>query len=265
MVSGSQPIVKLTTLNNSQVTAIQGGLAVGQTDPANKVWLDQLQLRVASDGTFILGFGRDAINSTLLVESQAGKQYQQSIDVQTREYKIERINGLPPSKVTPKDEAVLQRIRTESKLVKKARDRDDDRQDFRAGFIWPAKGRISGFYGSQRVLNGKPKRPHFGVDVAAPTGTTVIAPAAGIVTLAEPDLYFSGGTLIIDHGFGLSSSFLHLSKIMVKSGQYVEQGFEVAKIGSTGRATGPHLDWRINWFDVRLDPERLVNHLPVSP
>lgn len=125
-------------------------------------------------------------------------------------------------------------------------------------FIWPAKGRLSGFYGSQRVLNGDPKRPHYGVDVAAPTGTEVVAPADGVVRLAHPDLFFSGGTIIIDHGFGVNSTFLHLSSVDVEVGEPVKQGDFIGRIGATGRATGPHLDWRINWLNHRLDPQLLV-------
>lgn len=262
----SQPSVTLRTLNpdSREMVVFQGGLLLGQTEADNRVWLNRHKVRVAADGFFIIGFGRDAVQSELLIESASGEQYQQIINVKSRQYKIQRINGLPPSKVNPKGKAILQRIRKESLLVKTARNHVDSRQDFKAGFIWPAKGRISGVYGSQRILNGDAKRPHFGVDIAAPIGTKVIAPAAGRVTLAENDLYFSGGTLIVDHGFGLTSTFLHLSKITVKVGQYVEQGMTIAQIGATGRATGPHLDWRMNWFTVRLDPELLVNHLPIK-
>ena len=147
-------------------------------------------------------------------------------------------------------------------MVASARARRDQRTDYAAPFAWPARGRISGVYGSQRILNGEPRRPHFGVDVAAPTGTPVYAPAPGIVTLAHEDMYFSGGTLIIDHGHGLSSSFLHLSEILVEAGTYVSRGDLIARIGATGRASGPHLDWRMNWLDRRVDPQRLVKGLP---
>jgi len=257
--------VNLTSLNpddlnqdNTQL-AIQGGLLLGKTESGAKVWLNDKKVRVAKDGSFIIGFGREAKDAELQVESVSGKRHKQLISVQSREYKIQRIDGLPPAKVNPKGEAVLKRIREEAAQVKKARKTDDDRQDFIKGFIWPAKGPISGVYGSQRILNGDPKWPHFGVDIAAPTGAPVIAPAAGVITLAHTDMYYSGGTLIIDHGFGLSSTFLHLSEILVAEGQYVEKGSLVAKVGATGRATGAHLDWRINWFDVRLDAQKLVS------
>ena len=251
------------TSANSQAIATQGGLLVGETDLGNKVWLDNKKVRVAADGTFILGFGRDASTAELRIELENGEQQIESIKVQARKYNIERVDGLPPAKVNPKGEAVLKRIREEAAQVKDVRTRDDDRQDFEAGFIWPAKGRISGVYGSQRVLNGEPKWPHFGLDIAAPKGSKVVAPAPGIVTWVASDMYYSGGTLIIDHGHGLSSTFLHLSEILVQQGQAVEQGSLVAKIGATGRATGAHLDWRINWFNVRLDPQRLVDDLKV--
>lgn len=252
--------VSFTSLNPEESTAlaIQGGLLLGQTEPGNRVWLDDKSVRVSDDGTFLIGFGRDTRQARLQIASVDGEQRVEEILVQPRDYQIQRIDGLPPAKVNPKGEAVLQRIREEAALVKTARQRDDQRQDFREGFIWPAEGEISGVYGSQRILNGDPKWPHFGLDIAAPTGAPVIAPASGFVTMVHSDMYYSGGTLIIDHGFGLSSTFLHLSEILVTEGQYVQQGSLVAKVGATGRATGAHLDWRINWFDVRLDPERLV-------
>jgi len=259
--------VVFKSLNPTQVTkavAVQGGLLMGKTEADNKVWLDKQSVRVASDGTFVIGFDRDASSATLHIEQKNGQQHQQQINIQSREYKIDRIDGLPPAKVNPKGEAVLKRIREEGALTRKARSQDHQRQDFKSGFIWPAKGRISGVYGSQRILNGEPKWPHFGVDIAAPTGSAVMAPAAGIVTMTHSDMYYSGGTMIIDHGHGLSSTFLHLSKILVEEGATVKQGERVAKIGATGRVTGPHLDWRINWFKVRLDPQPLVDGLPMT-
>ena len=131
-----------------------------------------------------------------------------------------------------------------------------------AGFVWPAEGPISGVYGSQRFYNGEPRRPHFGVDVAVPTGTIVRAPAAGVVTLAEPDLYFSGGTVILDHGYRLSSSFLHMSEVAVQVGDELQPGDIIGAVGSTGRATGPHLDWRMNWREQRIDPQLLAPPMP---
>ena len=171
------------------------------------------------------------------------------------------MDGVPQNTVTPPPE-LTERIRREANMVAVARKRRDLRNDWASGFIWPAQGRLSGFYGSQRVLNGVPKRPHYGLDVAAPEGTPVIAPAAGVVTLAEADLFYSGGTIIIDHGHGLSSSFLHMSAVTVSSGQRVEQGDTIGAIGASGRASGPHLDWRMNWLNQRIDPQFLVPAMP---
>ncbi len=237
---------------------VQGGLVTGLTQPGARVTFDGRTLRVSDDGVFLLGFSRDAKpESTLEIVFPDGRKSERRLKIARRDYKIQRIDGLPPRKVTPKAED-LKRIRKEYALIKAARRRDDPRTDFLRGFIWPAEGRISGVYGSQRILNGEPRTPHFGVDVAAPVGTPVVAPAAGVVTLVHPDMFFSGGTLIIDHGHGLSSSFLHLSEVLVKEGQRVEQGEPIARIGATGRVTGAHLDWRMNLFDARIDPQLLV-------
>lgn len=241
---------------------MQGGLVTGYTVPGARVFFDGREVRVSDDGIFLIGFGRDAKpESTLEVAFPDGRTTQRRLEVARRDYKIQRIDGLPPRKVTPGPED-LKRIREEAVLVRAARQRDNPRTDFRTGFIWPAVGRISGIYGSQRILNGEPRRPHFGVDVAAPVGTPVVAPADGVVTLAHPDMFFSGGTLVIDHGHGLSSSFLHLSEVLVEVGQRVKQGETIARIGATGRVTGAHLDWRMNLFDARIDPQLLVGEMP---
>jgi len=247
--------------NKNSTSSIQGGLLLGKTLATNKVLLDNKPIRLATDGSFIIGFGRSAKDAELRIITDTGIEKTQAINVLTRQYKIDRIDGLPPAKVNPKGKAVLKRIKVESTLVKNARKTDHPRQDFKAGFIWPSKGRISGVYGSQRILNGQPKWPHYGLDIAAPVGADVIAPASGVVTLVHLDMYYSGGTLILDHGQGLSSTFLHLSEILVKPGQTIERGELLAKVGATGRATGPHLDWRINWFSIRLDPQLLVDGL----
>jgi murein DD-endopeptidase MepM/ murein hydrolase activator NlpD len=183
------------------------------------------------------------------------------LQVAGRDYAIERVDGLPPQTVTPDPEA-LERIRQEAAMVASARARRDLQAEYASGFAWPAAGRISGVYGSQRILNGAPRRPHYGVDVAAATGTPVVAPADAVVRLAEPDLYFSGGTLIMDHGHGLTSTFIHLSRLLVEEGQTVRQGEVVAEVGATGRATGPHLDWRMNLFETRLDPQLVTAPMP---
>lgn len=242
--------------------AVQGGLIFGTAAPGATVRLDGRDIMVSDEGRFVIGFGRDDHGSVTLSVTEPGVDTQvESLAIGAREYNIERVDGLPPSTVTPDPEA-LARIRREGALVANARKRRDTRTDWSSGFSWPAQGRLSGFYGSQRILNGEPRRPHFGIDVAAPTGTPVTAPAPGIVTLAEPDLYYSGGTIIIDHGQGLSSSFLHLSAVDVSVGDAVNTGDPIGKIGSTGRSTGPHLDWRMNWLDKRVDPQRLVGAMP---
>ncbi|MDX1434020.1 MAG: M23 family metallopeptidase [Gammaproteobacteria bacterium] len=237
---------------------VQGGLVVGRTLPGARVELDGRAVRVSAQGVFLVGFDRDALPQALLeVELPDGTRERRELAVRARSYDIQRIDGLPPRQVTPSAED-LERIRREIALVKAARARDDARTDFLGGFQWPASGRITGVYGSQRILNGEPRRPHYGVDVAAPVGTEVVAPAAGVVTLTHDDMFFSGGTLIVDHGHGLSSSFLHLSEILVEEGDRVEQGQPIARIGASGRVTGAHLDWRMNLGDARVDPQLLV-------
>ncbi len=240
---------------------IQGGMVIGQIQQqildAN---VDGVKVPIHPSGNvFVFGYGRDAKpESILTVNLASGKQIQKSINVKQREYKIDRVNGVASKYVSP-PESVLSRIRADSKIVKAARANLSFRTDFLIQTITPAKGRISGVYGSQRVFNGVPKRPHFGMDIAAPTGTNVIAPLPGKVVLAEPDLYYSGGTLIIDHGMGITSTYIHLSKLHTKVGDELISGDLIAEIGATGRVTGPHLDWRLNWFNRRLDPQLLLN------
>lgn len=238
---------------------VQGGLVQGWTEPQAVVEFDGSRVRVSKEGHFLLGFGRDApAEAKLRVRFGNGQTQERVFKIAKREYQIQRIDGLPKRKVTPTKEADLKRIREEAAMAREARKLDDVRTDFLAGFEWPTRGRISGVYGSQRVLNGKPRRPHFGVDIAAPVGTSVRAPADGVVTMVHPDMFYSGGTLILDHGHGLSSTFLHLHRILVKKGQRVLQGDPIAEVGATGRVTGAHLDWRINLFTTRLDPQLLV-------
>jgi murein DD-endopeptidase MepM/ murein hydrolase activator NlpD len=244
---------------------VQGGLVQGKVTPGSRVEVDGEPVRVSPEGYFLVGFGRDDPQlSRVRVSYPDGGIETRDLQVARREYDIQRIDGLPPSKVTPPKQD-LERIRRESAMVAQARKRDDPRTDFLGGFIWPAQGRISGVYGSQRILNGEPRRPHFGVDVAGPVGTPVVAPADGLVSLAHPDMFFSGGTLVIDHGHRLSSSFLHLSRILVKEGQRVRQGEPIAEIGATGRVTGAHLDWRMNLRDHRIDPQLLAGPMPALP
>ena len=238
----------------------QGGVLFGKVTPGAKVYHDGQPVPVSESGDFVIGFGRDAPEqSRLELHLPDGRKVVEELKVARREYRIQRIDGLPPAKVTPRSKKDLARIRDDIAQTKRARARvDADRTDWRRGFQWPVKGPITGVYGSQRILNGKPRRPHYGVDIAGPVGTPVRAPADGIVTLVHPDMFYSGGTLIMDHGQGFSSTFLHLSRILVKEGERVEQGQVVAEMGATGRVTGSHLDWRMNLRGRRVDPQTLV-------
>jgi len=236
----------------------QGGLLFGKAEPGSVVALDGAAIPVSKDGFFVIGFGRDEIGTReLLVTSPVDEIFSKRLTVQTRDYAIERVDGLPPATVTP-DPSATARIKQDAQMVATARQRRETQAYYSNGFNWPAKGRISGVYGSQRVLNGQPRRPHFGLDIAAAEGTDVYAPADGLITLTHPDMYYSGGTIILDHGQGLSSTFLHLSEILVEAGTFVQQGDLIGRIGSTGRASGPHLDWRMNWQDRRVDPQPLL-------
>ncbi len=241
---------------------LQGGLVFGRAAPDAVVSLEGRRVRVTEAGRFIFGFGRDAPPSAVLeVTWPDGRVERRRLAVAKREYKIQRIDGLPPKMVTP-PEAVLARIRAENGRIAEARAVDRAEPMYESGFVWPAVGPISGVFGSQRVLNGEPRRPHFGVDVAAPPGTPVTAPADGVVVIAHPDMYYTGGTVLIDHGHGLTSVYSHLQEVWAKEGARLRQGDPIGSIGATGRATGPHLDWRINWFDQRLDPALLVPPMP---
>ena len=242
------------SLNGDEV---QGGLLIGQAPAAARVTLDGEPLQQSSDGYFLIGFSRDETAARKLVIEANGQRWSRSLVPAEREFNIQRIDGLPPAKVTPAAES-MERIRAEAAQTRAARELRDDRTDFNDGFIWPVTGPITGVYGSQRILNGEERNPHWGIDIAAPTGTPVLAPAGGIVTLVHEDMYFSGGTLLLDHGMGLSSAFLHLETILVEHGQRVEQGEVIAEVGATGRVTGAHLDWRMNLGPLRVDPELLV-------
>ncbi|MFV1850957.1 MAG: M23 family metallopeptidase [Thalassospira sp.] len=238
---------------------VQGGIVFGQTDAGAEVLLDDEVIdTIAPDGRFILGFPRDYEGpAKLSIKHVDGSVESFAYDIGDREFNIQRIDGLPPKMVTP-DPAVMERIKDDSRQAREARTERFTENFLEDGFIWPALGPISGVYGSQRILNGEPRAPHWGVDIAMPTGTPVVAPADGIVTLAHPDMYFSGATLFIDHGLGMVSAFLHLSEIDVKVGDVVRQGDVIGKIGESGRATGPHLDWRINVGAARVDAQLLV-------
>ena len=245
-----------------QGSPMQSGLLRGHVDPGEEVFYADRQLKVTPDGSFILGFGRDVpLQQTLTLIDPDGTTHVHSFRLKQRRYDIQKINGISKRMMNPSEDD-LRRIGQEAQQVAKARQQEIERLNFQETFIWPVIGRISGIYGSQRILNGEPRRPHFGIDIAAPTGTPVKAPAGGLVTMVHEEMFYSGGTLIVDHGYGLSSSFLHLHKILVKVGDPVVQGQIIATVGASGRVTGPHLDWRINWFDQRLDPALLVGPMP---
>lgn len=242
----------------------QGGFIWGRVAPGSTVRLAEQTLDVLADGTTFAGFGRNAPVTVALVVS-GPQPCSETLSIAPREYLIQRVEGVPQKTVTPPP-GELERIRREATLVANARAPNLDRPDLLAsvlaGFVWPAQGPISGVYGSQRFYNGKASNPHYGVDVAAAKGTPVYAPASGVVTLAEPDLFFSGGTVILDHGYRLSSTFLHMSEVSVAVGDELQAGDLIGAVGATGRATGPHLDWRMNWREERIDPQLLAPPMP---
>ncbi len=240
----------------------QGGLVIGQVEPGSKVLLDQQVVKVSEQGVFVIGFGRDAkATAELTVENASGTKTAKALAIAPREYNIQRVEGIPKKIMSP-NQANIKRSREEAAQVRKARAQILDRMDFAGKFQWPLLGPITGVYGSQRFYNGEPNRPHYGVDVAAPVGTPVSTPAPGVVTLAHQDMFFSGGTIIIDHGHGVSSTMIHLSRVIAEVGDEVVPGDIVAEVGAGGRATGPHLDWRMNWMSQRIDPQLLVPPMP---
>jgi murein DD-endopeptidase MepM/ murein hydrolase activator NlpD len=237
-------------------TITQGQLLVVNHQPGVQATLDGRALRVDAAGRFLLAAGRDARTPLRLqLRLPDGRKEEHRIAVTPRDWPVEHVQGVPPRTVDPPPE-VAARIAREQAAVAAARQRDDDRSDFAEGFSWPLSGRISGRFGSSRSYNGKPGSPHSGVDVAAPEGAALRAPAPGVVSYIGPDLYLTGGTVLIDHGHGLSSVFLHLSRIDVTPGQVLQRGEVFGAVGATGRATGPHMHWGLNWFDLRLDPEQ---------
>jgi len=236
----------------------QGELVIGHAPANAQIEFNGRQLRVGPDGVFVFGLDRDAPAAARLnIRYAGGKTATQTFAVAKRQYHIEHVEGLPQKTVTPDPETAA-RIEREQALVAEARKRDDAREDFLRGFSLPVQGaRISGVYGSQRIDNGTPKAPHMGLDMAVPEGTPIHAPAAGTVAFAQSDLVLTGGTVLIDHGYGLTSSFLHMSRLDVKAGDSIKAGQVIGAAGMTGRASGPHVHWGFNWFDVRLDPALL--------
>ena len=238
---------------------IQGHFIIGKTEPDSKVKIGKKQVKVSKDGYFAFGLARDRKYDVVITIEKNGVKEKITKRVQKRKYNIQKIDGLEEKKVTPPEE-VYERIKKENKLIAKARAIDSDLDFFKDKFMIPVDDAIiTGVYGSQRILNGKPKWPHYGLDFAQKEGTPVKAMLDGIVTLAESDLYYSGGTLIFDHGHGISTLYMHMHEIFVEKGQKVKQGNIIGTVGSTGRTTGPHLDVRLNWFDTRLDPATVLN------
>ncbi len=234
---------------------IQGSFILGKTEPGSEVFIDRKKVKVTPEGYFAFGLGRDRKNDVVITinEKKIIKK------VFKREYKIQRIDGLEEKKVTPPEE-VYERIKRENKWIGEARAINSDLTFFKNQFVIPVENVIiTGVYGSQRILNGKPKWPHYGLDFAADEGTEIKAMLDGIVTMAEPDLFYTGGTLIFDHGHGISTLYMHMKTLLVKKGQKVKQGDVIGTVGSTGRATGAHLDVRLNWFQTRLDPATVLN------
>ncbi len=238
---------------------IQGSFILGKTEPGSEVFIDKKKVRVTSDGFFVFGLGRDRKYDVVITLNKDGNKQKIVKKVQKRKYDIQRIDGLEEKKVTPPEE-VYERIKRENKWIGEVRAIDSNLIFFSKKFIVPIENVIiSGVYGSQRILNGKPKWPHYGLDFAADEGTKIKAMLDGTVTLAEPDLFYTGGTLIFDHGHGISTLYMHMKKVLVKKGQKVTQGDVIGTVGSSGRATGAHLDVRLNWFQTRLDPATVLD------
>jgi len=238
---------------------IQGGTVVGKGEPGIRASLDGTPIMVTPEGDFVFGFDRDHKGaSTLQVTHVDGEVETLTFDIAGRDYNIERIDGLPDAKVTPRTPEQIAHIQRDVQMKKDAKQNPSQQVWFDEPFDWPVTGRISGNYGSQRILNGEPRRPHYGVDIAAPQDTNFYAPAGGVVTLANNDMYFEGGLIFLDHGLGYVSGFLHMNRIDVKAGDVVKKGDLLGGVGSAGRSTGPHLDWRINWMGRQVDPTLLV-------
>ena len=237
---------------------VQGGLVTGYTEPGSHVTVDGRTTRVSKRGVFLIGFGRDSRPTIdLHIRHPDASETRKTLRVKQRDYAVQRINGLPSRKVTPKPED-LARIRNDNAKIASVRRLDTPGANFTSGFQWPAMGPVSGVFGSQRILNGKPKNPHNGVDVAAPNGSPVAAAADGLVALVHEDMFYTGKTVMIDHGHGLSSVYVHLKKILTREGQRVAKGEPIGTVGKTGRVTGPHLHWGVSLFDVHLDPSLLA-------
>ena len=232
---------------------IQGHFILGKTNPNAEIIVGKKKVKVSRNGFFVFGIDRDRKFDLTFTKTLDGKTSKITKKVFKRKYNIQRIDGLAENKVTP-PESVYKRIKKENNAIGEARAINSNLLFFKEKFVMPVEGIISGVYGSQRILNGKPRWPHYGIDIAAKQGTMILSSGTGIVTLAEDDLYYTGGTIIMDHGHGISTIYSHLENILVSVGDQINQGDVIGTVGSTGRSTGPHLDFRINWFQTRLDP-----------
>ena len=238
---------------------IQGHFIIGKTNPNSKIIIDKKKIKVSKDGYFAFGLDRERKYDVVIQIKSNGETRKIIKKVQKRKYNIQRIDGLEEKKVTPPEE-VYERIKKENKLIAEAREINSDLDFFKDKFILPLNNAIiTGVYGSQRILNGKPRWPHYGIDFAGDLGTPIKAMVDGVVTMAELDLYFTGATLIFDHGHGISTLYMHMDEIFVQKGDIVKQGDVIGTVGSSGRSTGPHLDVRLNWFGTRLDPATVLS------
>ena len=237
----------------------QGNFILGKTEPNTKIIVNKTEVRVSKDGYFVFGIDRDRKYDLIITKISNGKKEKIVKKILKRKYKIQRIDGLPENKVTP-PESVYKRIKAENNRIGEARAINSELNFFKDKFIMPVDGIITGVYGSQRILNGKPKWPHYGIDIAAKQGTQIKSSATGVVTMAEDDLYYTGGTIIMDHGHGISTIYSHLENVLVSVGDKINQGDIIGTVGSTGRSTGLHLDFRINWFQTRLDPMSVLKN-----
>lgn len=240
--------------------AVQGGFLIGRTLPGAPVSVNGKPVTAASgQGVFVVGLDRDEKPDLEIAVRRYGAWESRAFKVAPGDFDVQRIDGLPQSQVSPTDPALLQRIAREAALKAKAFASLDPGDGFRDGFDWPITAlRRSSSFGGQRILNGQPNRPHYGVDLTAAVGAPIRAPAPGLVVLAEPDLHFEGGLTLIDHGQGMIGMFLHQSRLAVRAGERVTRGQTIGAVGATGRATGPHLCWRLKWRDRNLDPSLLV-------
>lgn len=239
---------------------VQGGFAMGRAAPRAMVFVNGEALTTASAaGLFIVGFDRDAAPYVDIEVRDRARVARRTLSIAPGRFPSTRINGLPQSTVAPTDPVLLARIQDEIALKTEGFASRADADGFRSGFSWPLDAyRVTSRWGSQRVLNGTPARPHYGIDLAAPTGSPIRAPADGVVTFARPGMHFEGGLTLIDHGQGLITAYLHQSRIDVVPGQHITRGDVIGRVGMTGRATGPHLCWRMKWRDRNCDPSLLI-------